>query len=374
VFLSATRLPHLLAPHSYCSQDAFQLELQRVLQPSWHVVGTTAELQRPGDFLTRMVAGANVHVRNFGGRYSALSNVCAHRHAEICSVPHGNSPTMRCQYHGWEYQADGRTGKIPEPKNFVPVDREACRLPQYAVETVGQLVLVNVSPQPVPLIEFLGDEFHAFLGSRFSEEWGLALRWDPTYAANWKVPIENSLEAYHVPSVHPHTFKEDPGAQRSRHELRERRTWFETKLPFSPHSRLDSTFQRLERRFVSWLGYETSGMYQQHHVFPNLLFSFTDAISLVNCVLPDGSRKCSAVVRQFGRRPRSSGGLVRRVVARGWSRLTGAITQRVMLEDQQIFPVIQRGLETSPHAGVLGICEERIHRFQQYLLRSQGPL
>ena len=36
---------------------------------------------------------------------------------------------------------------------------------------------------------------------------------------NWKVPIENTLEAYHVPLVHPNTFRENPGSERATHVL-----------------------------------------------------------------------------------------------------------------------------------------------------------
>ncbi|MCA9180780.1 MAG: aromatic ring-hydroxylating dioxygenase subunit alpha [Planctomycetales bacterium] len=369
MFVSQTKLPHLLPPSSYTTSEAYQAELQGVLKASWHMVGTTAELARHGDYLTRTVAGSSLQVRNFNGKLHALSNVCAHRHAEICSQPCGNSPTMRCQYHGWEYQADGLTGKIPEPKNFVPFDRQATRLPQYALGLVGQLVFVNVSPAPLPLVDFLGEEFTKWIEARFSEQWTLALKWQPDYPANWKIPIENSLEAYHVPAVHPHTFRQDPGAERSSHGLLPNRTWFETTLPFSPHSRLDAAFQRLEGRFVRWLGHETSGFYQQHHVFPNLLFSFTDAISLASCVLPDSPQHCSAVTRQFGRLP-SSNGTLRRLSAKCWSRLTAAITKRVMLEDLTMFAAIQRGMQYSPHQGMLGCCEERIHSFQEWVVRS----
>ncbi len=338
------------------------------------MVGTTAELAQPGDFLTCVVANTVVHIRNFAGQIRALSNVCAHRHAMICSSSRGNSPAMRCQYHGWEYQADGRTGKIPEPKNFVPFDREATCLPTYQLETVGQLVFVNVSDSTTSLHDFLGKSFYDLVADRFSADWTLALKWQPDYQVNWKIPIENSLEAYHVPAVHPHTFREDPGSERSQHGLLPNRTWFSTSLPFSPHSRLDATFQRFESHFVRWLGYETSGSYQQHHIFPNLLFSFTDAISLVNCVLPTGPKSCQAVVRQFGRLPPQAGVLRRRPVrtlaAKCWSRLTASVTQRVLVEDLGIFSAIQAGLERSPHAGILGRCEERIHSFHEFLQRT----
>ncbi len=366
MFVNTSKLPHLLASRDYSDPHVYQQELSSKLRHAWHVVGSTLELAKHGDFMTRWIAGIPVQIRNFHGELRALSNICAHRHAEICSLNFGNSPTMRCQYHGWEYQADGNTGRIPEPKNFVPIDRAATCLPRYALETVGQLVFVNVASQPNSLMNFLGCDFHQLLLERFSANWILALNWQPGYQVNWKIPIENSLEAYHVPSVHPRTFRDDPGAERSTHEILAHRTSLQTSLPFSPHTRLDAAFQRLEGGFVRWLGIAPTGIYQQHHVFPNLLFSFTDAISLVNCVHPLGPQQCLAIVRQFGRLPQSNG-FVRRAVAKLWSRLTAAITKKVLHEDMQIFAAIQRGLNHSPHAGVLGICEERIHCFQNYI-------
>ena len=371
MFHADTCLTHFLPPASYCSQAAHEAETRCLLRRSWHLVGTTAELARHGDFLTTLIADVPVQVRNFNGRIHALSNVCAHRHAMICSRRCGNSAKMQCQYHAWEYQADGSTGRIPQPRNFVPIDRQALRLPTYPVELVGQLVFVCVDNSPVDLVEFLGVETHELLSERFGRDWQLSLKWEPQYSANWKVAIENSLESYHVPSVHPATFREDPGGERSEHFLGASRTAMSTTLPFSPHNRLDAAFQRLEARFIRWLGHSPTGNYRQHHVFPNLLFSFTDALSLVNCIMPQSATQCSATVRQFGRNPKLSAtvgaSFIKRVAARGWARVAAAITRRILKEDQRMFAAIQSGLEHSPHAGVLGACEERIHCFQEYV-------
>jgi choline monooxygenase len=366
MFINTTRLPHLLTPDRYYDKSAYQQELEHVLSNSWHFVGSTAELSKPGDFITLTICNKAIQIRNFDGQIKALSNVCAHRHALICSAKFGNSPTMRCQYHGWEYQKDGQTGRIPEPKNFVPFESANPCLPQYAVETVGQLVFVNLANAPQPLEQFLGLDFHALLAERFGSEWTMALSFEPHYPVNWKIPIENSLEAYHVPSVHPNTFRDDPGESRSEHVLLSNRTAFGSHLPFSPHNRFDNLFQSLECRFVKWLGYSSTKQYWQHHVFPNLLFSFTDAISLCNCVVPTSELQCYAKVRQFGRLPKN-GGWLKRAMARGWSGVTAAITKRILIEDLKLFPAIQAGMESSPHTGVLGRCEERIHQFQSFL-------
>lgn len=372
VFESKSALPHLLDPSLYHDAAQSQAEWECIFADAWHLVGTTAELQRDGDFLTCQIGDTAIQVRNFGGEIRALSNVCTHRHALICSEPSGNSSKMRCQYHGWEYQKDGLTGRIPQPKNFVPADRERWRLPSYALETCGQLVFVNLSSSPRSLDDFLGEKMYRRIKASFGSNWNLSLQWQPDYEANWKVPVENSLESYHVPNVHPETFREDPGADRSEHVLGDRYTAMGTQLPFSPHSRLDSTFQRLETRVVRWLGHSATGSYWQYHVFPNLLFSFTDAISLVNCVMPTGATTCRAIVRQFGRGPSSDRqNALRGWFSKRWAKLTAGITKKILIEDQGIFASIQQGLTASPHRdehrGVLGICEERIHCFQRYV-------
>lgn len=369
MYVSQTKLPHLLSPADYFSQQSYDRDLE-LLKSTWHIVGTTAELARDGDFLTTSIAGTPVQVRNFRGTLRALSNVCAHRHALLCSAPCGRTATMKCQYHGWEYQEDGRTGKIPEPKNFVPIDKEQLQLPGYSLETVGQLVFVNLDLKASPLRAFLGEEFYERLQSRFSAAWKLAMRWDSAYPANWKVPVENSLESYHVPNVHPKTFREDPGTSRSEHGLLPNRTWFLTGLPFCPHSGLDSFFQWFEGYLVGWLGHQRHDTYEQHHVFPNLLFSFTDAISLCQIVYPTSPNSSHAMVRQFGRMPVSGGW--KSGPATIWARLKAAITRHILKEDMGIFSAIQKGLESSPHRGVLGICEERIHRFQEFMLRGRS--
>lgn len=365
MFVSPTSLPHLLAPSDYVSAARYAQELS-VMRRTWHVVGTTAELSKEGDFITTDLAGVAVQVRNFAGELRALSNVCSHRHCLISSKAMGNSPRMRCQYHGWEFHADGQTGRIPEPKNFVPFDRDKCRLPCYQVATVGQLVFVNLSPSAPALADFLGHDFFEFLVQRFGEGWKPSLRWHPEYPANWKVPIENSLEAYHVPAVHPHTFKVDPGEDKSEHVLLPHRTSFSAKLPFCPHSRIDAIFQNSEGSVVRWLGYEDTRAYSQHHVFPNLLFSFTDAMSLCHTIMPTSPNSSRAVVRQFGRMPRA-GRAYARPVAWTWNWLTATINKHILKEDLTMFQSIQHGLERSSHAGILGRCEERLHAFQQYM-------
>jgi phenylpropionate dioxygenase-like ring-hydroxylating dioxygenase large terminal subunit len=212
----------------------------------------------------------------------------------------------------------------------------------------------------------LGD-FAEICGSRFGDGWRESLAQELDYNVNWKIPIENSLEAYHIPCVHPDTFRQYPGSERSQHILLPHRTAFGTALPFSAHSRIDRWFQNGEGWLMRRLNLEPTGEYWQHHIFPNLLFSFTDAISLCHCVIPTGPRSSHAVVRQYGRTATAASPL-RNGLAWAWGRVTAGITRRIMQEDIQLFSDLQRGLDASPNLGLLGACEERIHAFQQFVV------
>jgi len=363
MFHSPSVLPHLIAPSAYRDDAWADRERGGLLASAWHLVGTQSELKHPGDFLTTELLGVPLQIRKFEGQLIAISNVCAHRHCLISSLPRGNSASMRCQYHGWEYGADGYTRKIPCAKDFAPIDREQLRLPRYNVETCGDLIFVRLAESGIGLMDFLGPIVPKILAG-FGQESRCFLRWQVCYDANWKVAIENSLEAYHVASVHPATFGSDPGEKRSEHILEDRHTAFGTDLPFA-HSKLDLTFQRCEGWVMKRLGRIPTRRYWQHHVFPNLLCSFTDAISLVHCVVPTGTTRSISLVYQYGPCPMPVG--AKRVLARIWGFLEAACTKRILQEDIEMYPKIQQGLNASQQRGTLARSEERIHRFQEFL-------
>jgi choline monooxygenase len=366
MFHSTTGLPHLLPPKAYCDQAWAAKEYAGPLYQAWHLVGTTSELANEGDFLTTEILGEPLHVRRFHDGLAALSNVCAHRHCLISSLKTGHSESMKCQYHGWEYGSDGFNRKIPSAKDFAPISREQIRLPRYQVDTCGQLVFVRLSSTGISLQEFLGP-VAAKMQVGFGPNTSCFLKWEVNYQANWKIAIENSLEAYHVQSVHPNTFRSDPGESRSEHQLDPSHTAFGSDLPFA-HSKLDLTFQKWEGRIVKILGGSPTRRYWQHHVFPNLLCSYTDAISLVHCVIPVSAMSSRSLVYQFGICPDRPG--IKRSLAKLWGRLEAGCTKRILKEDVEMYPRIQGGLMASKQLGRLARSEERIHSFQEYLTRK----
>jgi phenylpropionate dioxygenase-like ring-hydroxylating dioxygenase large terminal subunit len=357
----------LLAPADYFDARRHAAEVARVFASSWHFVGTTDDLSRPGDFLTTNLLGLPIVVRNFDGELRALSNVCAHRHCLIVGRVKGNASELRCQYHAWEYDSSGRTTRIPEAKLFAPLDgANRPRIEVYRLSRCGRLLFVNLSDEGPSLEEFFGNVY-ALCAERFGDDWRPVLALDRDLPVDWKIPVENALEAYHVPALHPQTFKADPGEKRSQHRLEPRRTEFLTELPFAAHHRLDRMLQSAEQRWLRALGETPSGSYRHVHCFPNLLLSFTDSLSFVQTLTPTAPGRSQMRLRQFGL-SRTFWPWWKRLPARVWEHGAAWVTRRIFYEDAAIYEQVQRGLQASPHAGILGRCEERIHAFQQWLV------
>jgi choline monooxygenase len=73
--------------------------------------------------------------------------------------------------------------------------------------TWEQFIVVNFDREARPLTEFLGDIPQQASEFRFE---GLALteRRDYVVNCNWKIYVDNYLDAYHIPIVHPGLMKE----------------------------------------------------------------------------------------------------------------------------------------------------------------------
>src|SRR5262249_17105260 len=205
MFINEHRLEHLLTPKQYFAPEQHKLELEKLFLPSWHLLASKADLPKNGDFLTAELFGQPIILRNFDGEYRAFINVCAHRHCLLTHVARGNNQRFVCQYHGWEYNKEGRTGRIPDARCFRPWDRENAQLKTIRTEVCGDLIFVSLDKEGLSLADHLGPYYSRFTHA-FASPYRHAWTWDAACPANWKIFIENSLESYHVPSVHSKSF------------------------------------------------------------------------------------------------------------------------------------------------------------------------
>jgi choline monooxygenase len=358
MFICEGQLRHLMTPEQYHSEAQYKREIDRLFLPGWHLVATTSDLPKSGDFLTLEVLGKPLLVRNIEGKIHAFLNVCPHRHCLIASRSRGSAPRFRCQYHGWEFNQEGRTAKIPDAGSFRPFDRENARLKEFRTETCGDMVFVSLADAGGGLPEYFGPIYET-VGNWFVAPYRQVARWETVCQANWKVPVENSLEGYHTPLVHPMTFGPYVDEQDCEHILNERYTIFRTPVP-----------RRFPNGIQGWsaarLGIAPTNTYTHLAVHPHLLFNSLDVHRMVQWVLPTSPSSTRIWNWVYALRGTRKNPLARVVAAlTGWT--VARIARRIAFEDSLIFPHVQRGLEASPHRGVIGRREERIYTFQAFI-------
>jgi len=362
MFTNQTHLQHLLRPDQYTSEEQYRAELRHLFQPAWHPLATVSELARPGDFLTFDLLETPILLRNFDGTIRAFLNICPHRHSKLTDKPSGNTERLRCQYHGWEYNADGHTGKIPDAKAFRPWDRENSCLRPFRVETCGDLVFVNLSDNGVSLREWLDPVWEPW--QCYGGAYRHAATWELDFPCNWKIVLENSLESYHIPQVHPKTFKEFSEEENSWHELTETFTSYKT------HP-LNDLATRMSNWLVRRLGHPVTNEYWHRVRHPHTTSASLDVIRMMQCVFPTGPTTCRYRSMLFTLRGHRRG-----PIAWGIYRLlrsiSSMIAHQIVAEDATIYGGVQQGIAASPHRGVIGTREERIYYFQEYVNRECG--
>ena len=365
MFTHQHHLRHLLLPEHYTSESQYRAELRHLFHPAWHPLATVGQLSKPGDFLTFHLLETPILLRNMDGELRAFLNICPHRHSQLCAEPCGNTEHLRCRYHGWEFNADGRTGKIPDAKAFRPWDRDHSCLRRFQVHTCGELVFVNLSDNPVSLRECIGPLWEPW--QDFGGAYRHAATWEKEFPCNWKVVLENSLESYHIPQVHPKTFKVLPQEEVAWHELNEQFTTFRTTPPRELGTRIQDWYTRR-------LGETVSNEYWHRVLHPHATGSALDSFRMMQCVFPTGPQTClyrSILFTLRGHRRNPLAWMCYRslrLVAR-------LVAKKVFAEDASIYEGVQRGLASSPHRGVIGTREERLYYFQKYVLdRTAGPV
>jgi len=194
----ATALP----ARCYVGDAAAALDRRAVFAHSWQLVAHAAQLSDAGDHVVAGIAGVPlVLVRGEDGELRALHNVCRHRAGPLASCDGRGAKRLRCQYHGWTYALDGRLLSAPEMDDARDFATDAIRLPQARVAQWRSLVFAAFDDAPP--FEELVDGIDARVGAAAMSDYAFARRVAYEIDCDWKVYVDNYLEGYHVPHVHP---------------------------------------------------------------------------------------------------------------------------------------------------------------------------
>lgn len=355
------RLPVVLDPARYAGRADHDREIEALFLPGWSCVGSLDDIAREGDFFTTELFERPILVRNVGGEPRAFLNVCAHRHSLLTSEARGRCARTRCQLHGWEYDDEGRVCKIPDARSFAPIPRgaESERLRRFHTEVREKLIFVSLNEGAPPLDDALGGATLALLHEGFGPRYRQIARWDIDHPANWKVPVENAIESYHVPAVHPGSFVNHGPEEGEDHVLAD---------AYTSHKDSDDASSIVYRAVMRGLRRSPHFSYRHHHAFPSMMLALTDAMSFLQVILPTSPTTSRSIVRLFVYRG-DPGWIPGFFVSRLAALFIRPFVGRVLREDLAVHGAIQRGLASpdKPGPGSISAREERIYAFQRWV-------
>jgi phenylpropionate dioxygenase-like ring-hydroxylating dioxygenase large terminal subunit len=186
----------------YTSPAFFERELHELWPRVWVFAGAIDQVAQPGDWFEHRVGPYSaLVVRGDDGALRAFQNTCRHRGSLICEGTGRGLEELRCPFHKWAWNLDGRLREIPSRAQFGVTNDDLPLLPA-AVGTWGPFVFVNLDADAEPLAEFLEVLPDETAWARLDEFHCTASVSIPAHC-NWKTLIDGFSETYHVQGIHP---------------------------------------------------------------------------------------------------------------------------------------------------------------------------
>ena len=329
------------------------LERIVVFGQNWQVAGRIDQLRQPGSFVTIEVAGEPVAVvRGDDGTLRAFSNVCRHRAARVLDAESGCVSRLRCPYHGWTYDLNGKLRGTPEFEGVEDFRREENGLVEFSAEEWGLHAWVHMGANPPPLRDVLAPVIRDMRSFGLERQTFVERRvYD--VPCNWKVYVENYLDGgYHVNSVH---------------------SGLAGVLDYSEYRTINDGFTSLQTSPMRPSEDDSTTSVRKGHdaeywwIFPNFMLNLYDGLLDTNLVLPLGPDRCRVIFDLFFVDVSDP-----RFIAKSI-----AVTEQIQHEDMAICEQVQRGLSSRFYdTGRYGVRREAaVYHFHRLLAKAlQGGL
>ena len=360
-----------LPADAYTDASFADFEKNEIFHKEWISLCHISQISNGGDFVRVDLCGEPMLVlRGKDMAVRVLSRTCRHRGMDLMPSgfghpDEGNKRVILCPYHLWSYDLGGKLVGAPEMQKAEGFDRSEICLHEFRSEIWEGFVFVTLSPDIPPVAEKYAQLRDGFVGKWNMEDADVvwSAHWECDF--NWKILIENFMEAYHHMGAHMKTLEPF---------LPARGCWAESYNPeFScMHLPLKESIQKdiltsgkAATAFPVFpgLGIEDCGEWFVFLGFPNfLLFSAPDRVYWYR-LLPTGPTTCTImttmIVPKAAKKLPDFEALLETEVRAGIA---------FHLEDMEVCTATQRGLSSSGYAqGRLSHLEEPIWHFQKYL-------
>ena len=346
----------------YTDPEYFQIEMDRVIRPSWQIVCHESQIARPGDFHTIDYLGESVIVvRGDDGQVRAFANVCRHRAMRLVEGPAGCAKKLVCPYHAWTYATDGRLTGVPMKSDYPALRLEDNGLAPFDVEIWRGFVFVRLEgdgPSVATMMAPYDDEIAPY---RFEDMRCISPVRLRDRAVNWKNVGDNYSDNLHIPVAHDgltrmfgksYAIEAQPWVDKMSGQIVDRMSdnlserFYQTHLPRVDH--LPEGDQRLWSYYKLW---------------PNMAFDlYADQIDFMQW-LPTGPTSC--VLREMAFAIPDDRRAMKLVRYANWR-----INRVVNAEDTWLIERVQQGMASHSYgAGPIGASEVCLRSFAKKIRR-----
>ncbi|HEX8574499.1 MAG TPA: aromatic ring-hydroxylating dioxygenase subunit alpha [Allosphingosinicella sp.] len=346
----------------YRDPEFFEVEMERLIRPSWQVVCHSSDIAQPGDWRTIDYLGESVIVvRGDDGKARAFSNVCRHRGSRVVSGGAGCARRLTCPYHAWTYALDGRLIGVPHKRDYPGLDTGELGLVAVEVESWHGFLFVRLESGGPSVAQMMAPHEAEISPYRFEALEALGRVTLRPRDVNWKNVADNYSDGLHIAVAHPgltrlfgrgYAISAGENVDRMAGDLIDRPSTnaseraYQALLPEAPH--LPAELQRRWLYFKLWPNVAFDIYPDQVDFMQFLPVSATETvIREISYALPDGRREMKAA-----------------------RYLNWRINRRVNDEDTALVARVQEGMESpSYRPGPLGRSEVCLRSFARKLRR-----
>lgn len=253
---------------------------------------------------------------------------------------------LQCQYHGWTYLLDGSLRGVPEFDRVELFDKKDYGLVPVQIDIWEDMIFINLSENPMPVAStFEGIPERIAPISLRSKKFYKRVTYD--VKCNWKVYVDNYLEGYHLPYVHPEL------CNLLDYQKYVTETFEQYSLQHSPFTAQDNLYNT------------TAGEAYYYFVFPNFMLNILPGRLQTNLVQPVAHDRTRVIFDYFYDDIESAQAL--KMMAEDI-----AYSHRIQIEDIEICEHVQKGLASKAYdRGRFSVkCEQGVYHFQQLLKQA----
>lgn len=353
---------NLINPENYFDEKITEIEFDKIFSKEWIFASMDDDLQENNAFITLNIFNYPIVLQNFRGEIKAFENICTHRHNKIQTDTKGNRPLI-CKYHNWVFDVDGAPRKNALKKYFDIENESFNCLKSFKVAKVGKFVFICLHEPKKHISEFLGPFYEKLIkisnsiNNQFYFE-------DDNQKINWKIIIENVIEAYHCHAIHKETLYEMgfcsiPESNQQYYEGH-------SVADYPKKNDVEMPNNLLKYLYKSTFKHDS---FRHFFIFPNLVISSTEGTSIyIGNLLPIKSNE-TILRKRFYDVHFNDNYIPKKTIHNAFLEIVKSSINTILVEDKEVLEELQKNMKFARNTYHLGNEEVRIVDFHNNYLK-----